>query len=300
MPRSHDRTHFFKYLSADTAKLVLQNRKLKWSAPTQFNDPFDHQTALIFQFGSAEFQEHFVACLEEIVFGSDEPEFEEKSMAGRLFLLLRRNGRTQDREDVLARIRAGAADSAAKIPEYEQNINGLLTEQLTNSRVLCLSEVHDNVVMWSHYADEHRGAVLKLNCVDEIDDNFLAARPVQYVEDFTRFPTAEEWVKHLLGIHLVDYGRLFFDAAYLKHLDWAYEKEWRIHIPILDGSEPKDGVSYYEKDARVFGALYLGCRMPDDERCDLVKIVEESHPAMPVIEMRKAKDGFRLEEHRVR
>jgi predicted Fe-S protein YdhL (DUF1289 family) len=300
MPRAHDRSHFFKYLTGDTAKLVLQNRKLKWSAPTQFNDPFDHQTALIFQFGSDEFQERFVTSLEEIVFGPAEPEFEEISMAGKLFLLLRRNGRAQDREEVLARIRAGAADSSAKIPEYEQNINGLLADQLTNSRVLCLSEVHDNVVMWSHYADEHRGAVLKLNCVDEIDDNFLAARPVQYVEEFTKFPTAEEWVNHLLGIRLIDYGQLFFDAAYLKHQDWAYEKEWRIHIPILDGSEPKDGVSYYEKDGRVFGALYLGCRMSDDEKQELLAIVAQHHPRMAVFEMVKAKDGFWLEEQRVR
>jgi hypothetical protein len=279
---------------------VLQNRKLRWSAPTQFNDPFDHQTALNFQFDNAELQKYLAACLESVVFGPDEPEFEEISEFGSLYLHLRRTVLTQDREEVLERMRAGATDLAAKFPEYKQNFNKLLIEQLTNSRVLCLSEAHNNVVMWSHYADEHRGAVLKLNCVDEIDDNFLAARPVQYVKDFNRSSSAEEWVNHLLGIRLIDYKRLFFDAPYVKHLDWAYEKEWRIHIPILDGSEPKDCVSYCEKDARVFGALYLGCRMLEDEKRELVTIIEDSHPTLPVFEMRKAEDSFRLEEHRIR
>jgi hypothetical protein len=59
-------------------------------------------------------------------------------------------------------------------------------------------------------------------------------------------------------------------------------------------------VSYFEKDARVFGAMYLGCRMLDDEKRELVTIIEDSHPALPVFEMRKAKDSFRLEEHRIR
>jgi len=49
MPRSsnrlHDRRSFFKYTSAATAKLVLNNRTLRWSSPSLFNDPFDIFTA---------------------------------------------------------------------------------------------------------------------------------------------------------------------------------------------------------------------------------------------------------------
>lgn len=38
---THNRTHFYKYAGSHTAKLILSNRRLRWSSPSLFNDPFD-------------------------------------------------------------------------------------------------------------------------------------------------------------------------------------------------------------------------------------------------------------------
>ena len=46
----HDKKYFFKYTSAKTAKLILQNKTLKYSSPILFNDPFDVQTEILFNF----------------------------------------------------------------------------------------------------------------------------------------------------------------------------------------------------------------------------------------------------------
>src|SRR5450759_1444491 len=35
--------HFFKYVDPDTAKIILKNCTLHWSATSHFNDPFDVQ-----------------------------------------------------------------------------------------------------------------------------------------------------------------------------------------------------------------------------------------------------------------
>ena len=43
--------------------------------------------------------------------------------------------------------------------------------------VLCLSELHDDILMWSHYADCHRGICLVYETIDEF---FADARPVRY------------------------------------------------------------------------------------------------------------------------
>jgi hypothetical protein len=40
---SHDRKCFYKYMTADVAKLVLQNNTLRWALPKLFNDPFNVQ-----------------------------------------------------------------------------------------------------------------------------------------------------------------------------------------------------------------------------------------------------------------
>jgi hypothetical protein len=39
----NDRLHFFKYMTAATARIVLTNRTLRWSTASVLNDPFDMQ-----------------------------------------------------------------------------------------------------------------------------------------------------------------------------------------------------------------------------------------------------------------
>jgi hypothetical protein len=38
--------HLFKYVTAKTGKLILENRSLRWSTPALLNDPFDVQFLL--------------------------------------------------------------------------------------------------------------------------------------------------------------------------------------------------------------------------------------------------------------
>lgn len=50
----HDRKSFFKYYTADSAKLTLKKVSRKWSTPFLFNDPFDNQFDLHFEEPSEE------------------------------------------------------------------------------------------------------------------------------------------------------------------------------------------------------------------------------------------------------
>lgn len=43
---AHDRSRFYKYVSAETAKIVLETKQVRYSSPLVFNDPFDVQTGL--------------------------------------------------------------------------------------------------------------------------------------------------------------------------------------------------------------------------------------------------------------
>ena len=46
----HDREYFYKFASMDTARLILENGNSRYSSPASFNDPFDIQTELYFNF----------------------------------------------------------------------------------------------------------------------------------------------------------------------------------------------------------------------------------------------------------
>jgi hypothetical protein len=38
-------SHFFKYVTPDTGRKILENGTLRWSTPQLLNDPFDMQFA---------------------------------------------------------------------------------------------------------------------------------------------------------------------------------------------------------------------------------------------------------------
>jgi hypothetical protein len=65
----NDRRHFFKYTTAETAKLIISSRKLRWSSPLLFNDPFDHQTGFAFPFTGEEFSRAFIEASLRTIFG---------------------------------------------------------------------------------------------------------------------------------------------------------------------------------------------------------------------------------------
>ncbi len=147
--------------------------------------------------------------------------------------------------------------------------------------------------MWSHYADNHRGVVFKLRCIDEIDSPLLAARKVSYSNAFLPFPSDDEYAKHLTGEQPIDFLPLDRNVAFTKHTDWSYEKEWRVHFPLLE-QPPGDGYSIYPIDPRTFEAAYLGCRMEDGEVATIVKLIRRHLPATKVLRGKKSTSAFVL------
>jgi hypothetical protein len=96
--------------------------------------------------------------------------------------------------------------------------------------VLCFSRRWHNPVLWSHYADSHRGICLGF----DVDDECFEA--VNYAENRTAFqlPATEETMKQLL---------------FTKYRDWQYEEEVRgwFHLEERDSS----GQYFYSFDEKV-------------------------------------------------
>jgi len=237
---------------------------------------------------------------EQFVFGTDEPVIVQQTHLGEISLKLR-SQRLQgvEKENTLKSFREGAKEIASRLENYRTSFNHILMRFLAHSRVFCMSETYANVVMWSHYAEQHSGAVIKLNCLDAIDDNFLMARRVTYTEKFPQFISVDDWVADKFGLKEIDYGRLAFNLAYIKHKDWSYEREWRIHIPLLPSYPAGNGMSLIEKHPSVFGALYLGCRMPIEIQDCLIEITSRKYPQMEIYRGSQSMHSFTLEFERI-
>jgi hypothetical protein len=226
--RSHDRLHFYKYMTAATAQAALRSRTLRWSSPLIFNDPFDTPRKLSFDCTARELQEALAAELATLIeTGADIPSGAPILLSAMLSLIkLHKN---QDIRSLLANdLRT---EALRHIPAPATGFNALQEHWdslIPTMRILCLSEVPHSTAMWAHYAESHRGVVIEFEASDSVDSPLLIARPIVYRDGPPRLPTKAEWVESLLGRKRIDLKEFFTDYQFVKSQDWASEKEWRV------------------------------------------------------------------------
>lgn len=92
--------------------------------------------------------------------------------------------------------------------------------------ILALSENPSNLLMWAHYANEHRGFTVGFDATN----NF-----------FDQKRSSVDQLRHLRKVKYSETRpRLIFsqinsiDDLMVKSADWAYEKEWRLLHPLDD------------------------------------------------------------------
>ncbi len=298
MSRSHERDCFYKYMPCDTAVAVLNGCSLRWREPKQFNDPFDHQMSFNFPYTQDQFASAVIGEIEQIVYSDREPIFVERTGLATMALMLRANKSVIPKEEVLRTLVDGVEESKVGFQRYQDNLNSLITYDLNCSRVLCVTEKSDNVVMWSHYAASHTGVCVKLRCIDEVGNALLAAKPVRYESSFPLFPTLHEHVKHLTGEAPINFSKLLYQVPYIKHQHWSYEEEWRVHVPHVEpGNEA--GFNDWSEAPEVFGAIYFGCRISPENASSLLGLVKAEYPHMEVYRASPSKKAFQIEFERI-
>ncbi|MEO7862807.1 MAG: DUF2971 domain-containing protein [Nitrospirales bacterium] len=276
---------------------MIESKFFRWSSPNKFNDPFDHQARFVLDSNPDEFARLLTASIERVVFSDIVPPVSPVmpvSQLAAVALQLRSNRDRLPREEFHRKTHQLSINTAARVYNGGiDHLSGNLQEALCHSRVLCLSEVYDSLLMWSHYADGHRGVVFKLRCTDETDNSLLYARKVSYADTGPTFASAAEYAKHLTGEQTFDYATLCWKIALTKHTDWEYEREWRVHR-LLFQEPPGDGYHLYPADPRIFEAIYLGCSMQNQEIARIVELIRCNLPATKILRGEKGTAGVTL------
>ncbi|WP_321468238.1 DUF2971 domain-containing protein [Halarcobacter sp.] len=144
-----------------------------------------------------------------------------------------------------------------------------LDYSLKSIGTLCLSGEKDNILMWSHYSDNHRGIVLELDAEHDFFKNKLnnyelkilpyGLKKVNYVEDRLIFE---------------DLSAFMDEKFYLtKNIIWKYEDEYRMTI-LLD--EVDDSNKYNIKfPTNLIKAVYLGINI-DNKDIEYIKEIKNN------------------------
>lgn len=133
--------------------------------------------------------------------------------------------------------------------------------------ILSLSMRADNLLLWAHYAAEHRGLAVEIDPDDPEfnrhtgrDQDFERSGPVKYSAERPKIPETDE---------------ILFQHFFVKSLEWSYEKEFRIVRKLEASLATIDAqpfpVHLYELPATAVRRVIFGTRVPPDQRLALIK-----------------------------
>ena len=132
------------------------------------------------------------------------------------------------------------------------------------TKVCSFSTVPESIIMWSHYANYHRGFCVEYHLEDFNDPRKRALYPVIYS------PELFDATKYIVAAMEGDgsFNNLFgILAALHKSPEWAYEGEWRFALPM---GESFPGAFPMPRPRR----LYLGSRIPVGDEEAIMKIAQ--------------------------
>ena len=278
--RMHDKRSFFKYMPASTAKIVMENKTLRWSSPVEFNDPFDVPRELAFGVSPREIQRALVEKLTQLIYYPPENTDHLPVTIKTIVEAIKQSGSRELKETManeLVEELNNSSDSSAALEDFQNRWRKLIPEL----RILCLSEHHDKASMWYHYADKYQGAVIEILCCDKIDSAWLLAKKMDYPIKKPGVYTAKGWADFLLMSQRDALKKIIDLATYTKSPDWGYEDEWRVSTWMRVGETGT--LSDYSLNVEEFGNLYLGPLMSETDRCALIALAT-NFPNMKVFE----------------
>jgi Protein of unknown function (DUF2971) len=280
----------YKYMAAETAKKILEKSSLRWASPTLFNDPFDVQFDLRVEYDRERVIDQALQNIVDLYMGRRHMPRDANELAQGI-RWLQQNAPGLKETDLKAKFRQSmneGMDNAAKnMPKNHDEIRAVLSKL----KLLCFSEVYDNILMWAHYAKDHTGAVMEFSYIEKLDSAWGAAKPVRYRKEMPYLVNEEKLVRLLSGEGTIATPDLFEETVYVKALDWSYEKEWRL----VGGWEHEKTEEYIPFAPEEMTAIYLGCRMSDADKKAIQELAVNEFAHAPIYSGAKSKNSFAVE-----
>ena len=182
-----DTAVLYKYMAINSNLFsLLINNELWFSKPSDFNDPYDCNLSYDLSAMTYEY----------------------------LYNTLRFYDRNRDGNDEAIKNRALYLSNNPL--EIEKIGKDVIQEKLDKKGIACFSESCEILLMWSHYANSHKGICLTFNFDNDIDFPRFAYK-VEYPDFYPK-------IKSIGGDQLKHDQQIFAN----KSKEWEYEKEIRI------------------------------------------------------------------------
>lgn len=226
----HYPRYLYKYrkLEERTKDIIIYNG-MYFCSPVDSNDPFDFRLPINLGESIRKLRkENFVFYLNNLKkdLENNNKEILEEISEDEL-LKIRKKLNSKDVKSI--------AEELLKTAPYLEDI---IQKRRRETGICCFSKKCDNVLMWSHYAQDHKGICFKFDIKE--DSNFFS--PLITVE-------YKKEVDLNISEYFLNYNKFSKDIARVKHSDWSYEKEVRVIKTGFKDSDRKKRFLKFKPDA---------------------------------------------------
>lgn len=265
MPKSYPPKRLYKYRAFNVNTLrLLSEAEVYYADPASFNDPLDSKPSIQIDTDRVTLEK----LLYQILVKSVNKEYALKNIENHRYMSSQYGDYTTDFETE---------------KYYKQllasNVKGLLYEELGQRGVLSLAKRWDCPLMWSHYADEHRGLCIEYDMTTYV---WHGLHPVDYrLPRSIKISELYDWKMKGSTSAEKAIKNIFYLA---KAPQWRYEQEWR-EIGNFIGSS--------SAPARV-SAIHFGLRCDSSVITAIVKLHTSLNPPVKFYAIHPQDDSFSL------
>ncbi len=253
----------YKYIDYAGGLKLLSNSNLLIKNPAKFNDPYD--------------------CYPGLINFDNMPDDFIKDLINKYYSHLSRQER---KEKIISTIKNSKSDL------IELFKTDFINRERQKRGITCFTEEHQNLLMWSQYAESHKGICvgfnleklyrsLKANCYNEI--TLLKViyseelQPLDYFED--EFKAVINWLRTKSNL-------------------WKYEKEIRISFGPIDfiGCDHKF-VSFAKEAIEV---IFVGSNMEEDKEKMIIQIADNLYNKADIFKMHINSTCFSLDANKIK
>ncbi len=238
------------------SKAILINGTIKFSNRPDLNDPFD--------------------CVVDIDFEKTATRFLQKDEAAKK---LRANPNITQKQKKLS------IDKAKKllVEHFKKNIEESIIDKIG---ICCFSKKNDNILMWSHYAQNHTGFVVEFITQQDHSNGHNA------VNKFLGFSVKyKDEMPIIDNITKPDFDNDIKPLFFTKSLDWQYEDEFRVL-----SVEYNHGIHCFDK--MMISRVIIGAKMSNKHEIEIQEILQkmskELSKDVPYVKAKMLKGRYKL------
>jgi hypothetical protein len=249
----------YKYLAYDDgAKALIDNGTLKYSHFSEFNDPFD----CVVSYDVEDSLEYYKSRKDLIKAVGDKLNY---SPAERI----------QKKQQLLKNVEKSIIDG-----DFHKGL-------LNPIGICCLSKVPDSILMWSHYANHHKGVVVEF---DTFQDQYTELHDVE--KKLLGYPIVyQDQMPKISARNGQDGFSAVQSSILTKSLSWKYENEVRVLSTHL-------GPGIHNFDHSLISRIVAGVKMTHSDYLDLVERVNKTNSAkglsIQVVKAKMSKNNYEV------